>query len=55
MVQKVKATTMIYEAPLVKWHNCYNMLFAKAENYNETEVLCLKRIKTDPLFFFSLH
>ena len=29
MVQKIMATTMIYMAPVVEWHNRYGMLMLK--------------------------
>jgi hypothetical protein len=36
MVQKNVAMANIYVAPLVKWHNRYDMLMLKAENYDKT-------------------
>ena len=52
MVQKIMATTMIYEAPLVEITLLLWYAYAKAENDDEFEALCLKRIKTEPHFYF---
>ena len=52
MAQKNMAKTMIYVAPLVKWHKCYEYVYDKAENNDEIEVLCLKGMKDEPQFYF---